>query len=403
MWDQFTNYSCMPDPADAPCSGQGYPPYVVDAYTAEHVKVGIEFAREHRLRLVVKNTGHDFLGRSIGPGALSIWTHHLKTIEFHPGGFELAGSGQIIRGNAMTLGGGVQLFEAYQAADKYGQTIVGGNGRSVGIGGYIAGGGHSFLSPHFGLGVDNVLQMEVVTPMGQILMVNEHRYPDLFWALRGGGGSTFGVITKVTMSTHPKLHVTNVLWKVIVAPKAPYRWDVVSYVASKLPYLIDSGLSGANFIDGNISNSNTAHGLPYTVAGMTGRNIAIDKDGKTVDKIFKPIKDTLDARWPGKAFLSVETKEYGDFFAWYKENYDHSTGGYSRYLVSRLLDKRVLEGDVKALKPALKAGSEPNALFGLYAVGGKGVRNAKPRGGNSVHPAWRKAYVHTGRCSIQLS
>jgi len=60
--NNFNNDSCLPDPT-APCSGEGYPIYVVNATNAEQVKLGVDFAREHNIRLVVKGTGHDYLGR----------------------------------------------------------------------------------------------------------------------------------------------------------------------------------------------------------------------------------------------------------------------------------------------------------------------------------------------------
>ncbi|RDA94776.1 hypothetical protein CP533_6726 [Ophiocordyceps camponoti-saundersi (nom. inval.)] len=426
MWDQFTNYSCLPDPR-FPCSSQGYPPYVINASTADHVKAGIDFgnvhvthtlscrtatnqepsAKKHRIRLVVKNTGHDFIGRSIGPGALSIWTRHLNDIEYHADHFDLDcpdNQKMTIRGNAMTVGAGVHMFDAYRVADRHQQTLVGGGGKSVGFGGYISGGGHSYLSPHFGLAVDNVLQIEVVTPSGDILTVNQFHHPDLFWALRGGGGSTFGVITKVTMSTHPEVRVSHVRWIVATDPKAAHLWDLIAYVVSKLPYLSDSGLSGANFISKSALDRASAPGLPPGMAGVTGgSNTMLNLDDpNTVNTIFKPINDTLNARWPGKATLYLQSTDYPSFLAWFNVHYDGTTGGISRYIVSRLLDKEALTSDPKAIREALQAANEPKGIQALFTVAGKGVHEAKPRGGNAVHPAWRRAYVHAGAFAAEF-
>lgn len=77
------------------------------------------------------------------------------------------------------------MYDIYTATDEHNQTIVGGGGKSVGIGGYITGGGHSALAPRYGLAADQVLQMELVTPSGEILTVNENQHSDLFWAMRG--------------------------------------------------------------------------------------------------------------------------------------------------------------------------------------------------------------------------
>ena len=125
------------------------------------------------------------MGRSVAPGSLSLWTHHLKSIKYHKNHFKLYNSKTSIKGDAVTAGAGAQMYDVYTYLDKYKRVVVGGGGKSVGLGGYVTGGGHSLLSPRFGLAVDQVLQMEVVTPGGRILTINEDNHPDLFWAMRG--------------------------------------------------------------------------------------------------------------------------------------------------------------------------------------------------------------------------
>lgn len=144
-------------------------------------------ARRYNVRLNVKNTGHDYLGRSNSPGSLSIWTHHLDDITYNEGQYKLHGSGKILRGNSITVGGGSEMYDIYVAADKHKQAVVGGGGKTVGIGGYITGGGHSILAPRYGLAADNVWEMEIVTPAGDIVVANEDQHQDLFWAMRGVG------------------------------------------------------------------------------------------------------------------------------------------------------------------------------------------------------------------------
>lgn len=134
---------------------------------------------------MVKSSGHDYLGRSIGPGALSIWVHHMNNITYHQDRFRLTGSNKVIEGDAVSCGGGTPMYELFKATDVHGTTVVGGMSKSVAVGGYLSGGGHSPLSTDYGLGADNVLEMEVVTAAGELLVVNEDQNPDLFWALRG--------------------------------------------------------------------------------------------------------------------------------------------------------------------------------------------------------------------------
>ncbi|CAI9632887.1 unnamed protein product [Alternaria burnsii] len=169
------------------CTRGGFPMYVVNATEPKHVQAAVNFARNTGVRLVIKNTGHDFLGKSGEYVDEKLnWT-----------------------GPAFKSGVGVQAFEIYKAAAEKGRIVVGGEGETVGVmGGYIQGGGHSPLTGLYGTGADSVLSMEVVTADGEFVVANSTSNTDLFWALRGGGGSTFGVVTSVTVKAHPDLEVT---------------------------------------------------------------------------------------------------------------------------------------------------------------------------------------------------
>ncbi|UNI19290.1 hypothetical protein JDV02_005483 [Purpureocillium takamizusanense] len=398
LLDQFTNYTCLPDAA-YPCTGAGYPAYVVNATTARHIKLGVDFAREHNVRLVVKATGHDFIGRSIAPGALSIWTHNLKDIAYHPGNFKLSGSGKVLRGNAMTLGAGIQLNEAYAAADEHRQAVVGGQGSTVGIVGYVTGGGHSSLGPRYGMAADSVLEMLVVTPGGKIVAINEDQNRDLFWAMRGGGGSTFGVVVSVTLRTFPTPQVTNGGFIVFTDPNEhAIKDELIAYVSSQVPVLMDQGVSGYLFLSPGMSlpNNTTVPGVPSEFAGAFGTVLiqdAVDREAAML-RAFKPLNDTIQERWLGKVTLILLPKHYSSFWEFHKENHDAGHGGGGSYVASRILPGRALRGNNTRFTSALKEAFKANKRFDLFLVGGKGVAGARPRGGsNSVHPAWRTAAV----------
>lgn len=188
------------------CTRGGFPKYVMNATEPKHVQLAVNFARNTGVRLVVKNTGHDFLGKSGGKDSLSIWTHWMKDIEYIE---KYEDSNMGYSGPAFKAGTGVQAFEIYKAAAEKKRIVVGGEGETVGVmGGYILGGGHSPLTPIYGTGADNVLSFEVVTADGEFVVANSTSNTDLFWALRGGGGSTFGVTTSVTVKAHPDVEVT---------------------------------------------------------------------------------------------------------------------------------------------------------------------------------------------------
>lgn len=144
----------------------------------------IRTARKHNIRLIVKSSGHDYIGRSSAPNSLSIWVHHLKGIKAHKS-FQPKCCDAKIDGPAVTVGGGEQMWDIYTYLDAINQTAVGGGGKTVSVGGYLSGGGHSLLSARYGLAADQVLEVEVVTPQGEIVTANECKNKDLFWALRG--------------------------------------------------------------------------------------------------------------------------------------------------------------------------------------------------------------------------
>jgi hypothetical protein len=112
----------MPSEAAAGnCTLGGFPSYFVNVSNVAQIQLAVNYARNRNLRLIIKNTGHDGFGKSVGKGALSLWTHNLKDIQFLPE-LELEG----YKGPALKLAAGVQLFEVYEAAEKYGVTAVGG-------------------------------------------------------------------------------------------------------------------------------------------------------------------------------------------------------------------------------------------------------------------------------------
>jgi FAD/FMN-containing dehydrogenase len=178
--------------------------YAVAATSAADVVAAVRFARAHRLRLVVKGTGHDYLGRSNAPGSLLVWTHAMRDIAMHDA-FVGAGCPAAQATPAVSVGAGTRWLEAYREVSvKHGRYVQGGGCTSVGAaGGFSQGGGFGSWSKKFGTAAANLLEAEVVTADGRLLVANACQNQDLFWALRGGGGGTFGVVTRMTMRTHP--------------------------------------------------------------------------------------------------------------------------------------------------------------------------------------------------------
>ena len=104
---------------------------------------------------------------------------------------------------AMEVLGGNQWKEVYEEMTKQGVLVVGGSCLSVGAaGGCPLGGCHSSMAPLYGLTVDNILEIDIVTADGTLLTANECENTDLFWALRGGGGGTYGIVTRMVHKAH---------------------------------------------------------------------------------------------------------------------------------------------------------------------------------------------------------
>lgn len=124
----FEGATCEPQDAarGKSCTLGGFPTYSLNITTVAQIQLAINFARNLNLRLVVRNTGHDFLGKNTGKGSLSIWTHQLRDIKVLP---EYESAGGRYKGPAFKLGAGVLVRELYEAAEREGYTAVGGECR----------------------------------------------------------------------------------------------------------------------------------------------------------------------------------------------------------------------------------------------------------------------------------
>ncbi|KAK4442926.1 FAD binding domain-containing protein [Podospora aff. communis PSN243] len=213
----FQGMTCMPPNYTAAflgnkvsCTIGGFPQYSINVTNVAQIQMAVNIARELNLRLVIKNTGHDFGAKSTGGGGLNIWTHYLKDSEYYA-----EYKTDDYTGPAFKLGAGIQVLDANRLAKERGVTLIGGEGITVGlVGGYIQGGGHSPLTSIYGLAADHVLSIQVVTADGRFVTADATTNSDLFWALRGGGAGTFGVVTSITVKAFPKLKVTTMRYNV---------------------------------------------------------------------------------------------------------------------------------------------------------------------------------------------
>lgn len=185
------------------CKLGNLPTHYVTIHSACDAMTVFRYAAKFDIRLSIKNSGHTYLEDASGAGSLLLWTRKLQRLRYEPR-FVPTGSSSAETFNAVTMGAGVSCGEAYEFADSNGVTVLCGYSPTVGIsGGWVQNGGHSVLSNVYGLGVDRVVQFKIVTPDGQLRIANKHQNSDLFWALRGGGGGTFGLVIETTQIVEP--------------------------------------------------------------------------------------------------------------------------------------------------------------------------------------------------------
>jgi len=207
--------------------------YGVMARNAAEVASAVDFARTHNLRVVVKGGGHSYLGTSNAPDSLLIWTRNLTAVRLHDEFVGEGCAGRIAPQPAVSLGAGCMWIDAYSAVTtRAGRYVQGGGCTSVGVAGLIQSGGFGSFSKGFGNAAAGLLEAEVVTADGKVRIVNACRDPELFWALKGGGGGTFGVVTRLTLRTHDLPRFFGGAWGAIQARSdAAFRTLLARFLA----------------------------------------------------------------------------------------------------------------------------------------------------------------------------
>jgi len=181
------------------------PEYSVMAKEQSDVVNAILFANKFNIPVSIKSSGHNYAGSSTSKGSLLIWMYHYDFPPTISTSFQDTCETEFDA--SITLAGGTPWGLAYKAVYEDGRfDILGGGSVNVGCcGGWLGGGGLTTMSRFRGLGVDNVLQYEVVLASGEVVIADTCSNTDLFWALRGGGGGTYGVVTKVVYKLYPQM------------------------------------------------------------------------------------------------------------------------------------------------------------------------------------------------------
>ncbi|KAI9154942.1 FAD-linked oxidoreductase ZEB1 [Paramyrothecium foliicola] len=373
------------------CSLGSLPPYVVNATEPVHVSKAFRFAREHQLRLNVKNTGHGASQKNTAHGSLSIWTHNMKDVTFHKD-FRPHLCNQTTNSTtrmAFTVGAGVQGADIQKASAEHNVIVVTGTNPDVGVVGWSVGGGHGFATGELGMGADNILEATVVTPNGDVLTVNSCQNEDLFWAIRGGGGSTFGVITSMTINAYPERRLT--LWGFKVSAKngtteKEFWWTLAGFFGL-MPEVHDLGLQGYCAINGPPSaNRLTLGGL---LIGWNKSNETMKDAVRALELLLVNANNTIDS-----TTNIIQLSSISDLVNAYPET---STGGTTRSEpASRLITRgavRNRELFAKTLEIIGPKAVAPKNGLPNPSISGTLTSSWKPVD-NALNPAWRDTVVH---------
>ncbi|KAI2616846.1 FAD-binding domain-containing protein [Hypoxylon sp. NC1633] len=346
----FANQSCDPwQLRSKPCTLGNYVSYTVNASGPDDIIAALKFSDEKNVRFVIRNTGHDYLGRSTGAGGLSVWLHNLKSTEildcdnFH------------YVGKALKLGAGVLGYEALAAAHAAGLVVLTGECPTVGLAGaYTQGGGHSALSSNFGLAADNTLSFEVVTPTG--------------------GGGNYGVVISMTVQAHPDATVSGATFLINGSDESPNQiFNVIDAFHAALPNIVDSGVMIIYFF------TNTFLQVP----AMTAYN----KTQAEAQKILQPFADSLSAM--GVPFEPKFTE-----FSSYSDHYDNYWGplpaGNIQVGTTLFGGRLIPRSSLPNFSPAARKIAEMGATY--IGVGHNVSRFGQDKV-NSVLPQWRESIV----------
>jgi hypothetical protein len=190
------------------------PQAIVKAASASDVATTIAFARDNDLPFAARSGGHSYAGYSLSKGIV-IDLSSMSAVQPHPAS------------KTVTIGAGARLIEVAGALAPSGSVLPGGTCATVGISGLAMGGGQGVIGRHFGLTCDSLRSATVVLADGRTVTASASRDPDLFWALRGGGGGNFGVVTSFTFATHAlsQLSVFSLTWPWSDAAKVAAAWQ----------------------------------------------------------------------------------------------------------------------------------------------------------------------------------
>ena len=313
-------------------------------------------------------------GKSTGAFALAIWTHHVKSITF------IDYKSPTYTGKAIRMGAGVQGFEAYAAAQKVGYSVTGGECPTVGLaGGYTQGGGHSALASKYGLAADQTLEWEVITGSGKFVKASPRENADLYWALSGGGGGTYGVVWSLTSKAHVDIPVSGAnLTFTTEGISTDTFYAAVKAWHANLPKLVDAGASTNYYITSAF----------FVLTPFTGPGIPASK----AKELLQPFLDELNQLGIKYAMTGpTDFPTYLDQFNTYQLPVEVGMAQNGGRLIPRSVVESNNDGLTAAIRNIIAQNSTPAAFAGVVLNVNLSVTGQV---NNAVLPAWRNTLIN---------
>ncbi|KAL4888148.1 putative isoamyl alcohol oxidase [Aspergillus ambiguus] len=381
----FQNNTCTPfTPSSTGCSLGNYASYSIDVRSIDDVRAGLSFAQQHNIRIVIKNSGHDFYGQSTGKGTLSLWMHNYNETTFIPNY-----SSSYYNGPALHVQTGVEGAVAGAHASAQGYTVVSGACPTVKMaGGYLAGGGHSYLAGMYGFAADNVLEWEIVTADGERVVATPAQNVDLYWALSGGGAGTYGVVLSATVRVFPNQVTSNAAFSFDVrrAGGVEQYWNAVSTFHQQLKPLLDQGIVAE-------------YGFTNETLVVTGV-MALGQTSDSLQASLQPLVNAITAPSVSRLTpqsLGMKLAQADSYFELYRAEIESQLADlvFVPAIAGRFIPRQVMDGDATELDRALRAVADRGfsyAVIALNAINAVRNRTAQPIAPNAVQPNFHRAY-----------
>lgn len=356
------------------------PVHVVDARSESDIIKATEFANRFNIPISVKSSGHSMTGASSSSDSLMIWLANYPKDNMVKQNYSDSCDDGVIHDFVIGINAGQNFADIAEAVQNDYHFVSASEGTVSASGGWVAGNGLSYTSRKYGLGVDNVVDFQVVLPSGVSVTADRCKNSELFWSLRGGGGGTFGTVAHMNYKLHPKTPITRMSFSLGPLVENP------KYVRQFFNFWIDQ----AKLLDNRWGGKFSSTGVDLFFIGYQVA-LQFDSNAKQFVNAFDVFAKSINDDH-GVTILDlpsstvVEYNGWSDILPLLNEEKEYDTEmSFSRYVTNDIVNnkKEELVNLLVSLSLAKSLGSN-NFLVG-------GAINSVGEEATSVHPVTRNS------------